>query len=434
MQNFDTLFIRHHSKWERKKYFIRRILNELVEHNLNDWLVNSFKEVKKLVLIRSKQRWQYGILLASLVGMILVSGCSKQGGKPPQQAVEVKVMQVTQKDTPITYEFVGTVEAKNEVQIRAKVSGNIVAKMVTGGAVVTEGQPLFRIDSRQYQAALLTTQAQAAQSEALVARNRQDVARYQQLASSEAVAQQVLDNAMAEERQNTAATQANWARVQQAQNDMQDTDITSPLNGRIDLSDLSVGSFVQAGSTVLATISSVDPVMVKFNMSENEYLQFVRMKNGAPPSEWGNELKLILSDGSEYPMTGKIEQVDKGLTTGTGTLSFKASFGNPNKVLVPGMFARVVVKGEVRPGALLVPQRAVQQLLDKTVVTVVGEGDKAEMKAVKLGAKIGNMWVVEEGLTGSERVIVEGFLKTPPGTPVTTIMIGPDDLQMPVKK
>lgn len=387
-----------------------------------------------MVLIRSKQRWQYGILLVSLVGMILVSGCSKQGGKPPQQAVEVKVMQVTQKDTPITYEFVGTVEAKNEVQIRAKVSGNIVEKMVTGGAVVTAGQPLFRIDSRQYQAALLTNQAQAAQSEALVARNRQDVARYQQLASSEAVAQQVLDNALAEERQNTAAAQANWARVQQAQNDMQDTVINSPFSGRIDLSDLSVGSFVQAGSTVLATISSVDPVMVKFSMSENEYLQFVRMKNGASPSEWGSELKLILSDGSEYPMTGKIEQVDKGLATGTGTLSFKASFGNPNKVLVPGMFARVVVKGEVRPGALLVPQRAVQQLLDKTVVTVVGEGDKAEMKAVKLGAKIGNMWVVEEGLTGSERVIVEGFLKTPPGTPVTTIMIGPDDLQMPVKK
>jgi membrane fusion protein (multidrug efflux system) len=169
-------------------------------------------------------------------------------------------------------------------------------------------------------------------------------------------------------------------------------------------------------------------------MSENEYLKFVKMKNGASPLEWGNDLKLILSDGSEYPITGKIEQVDKGLATGTGTLSFKASFTNPNKMLVPGMFARVVLQGEVRPGALLIPQRAVQQLLDKTIVTVVGEGDKTEIKTVKMGAKVGSMWVVEEGLTGSERIVVEGFLKTPPGTPVTSIMIGPDDLQTPVDK
>jgi len=387
-----------------------------------------------LVAVSSKRGWQYSILLAVLVSMLVVSGCSKQGAKPPQQAVEVKVMQVVQKDTPINYEFVGAVEAKDQVPIQAKVSGNIVAKMVTGGAIVTEGQPLFRIDSRQYHAALLTAQAQAAQSDALVANNRQDVARYRQLAARDAIAEQVLDTAVSAEQQNAAAAAANWARVDQAQSDLQDTEILSTLNGRIDLSDLSVGSFVQAGSTILATISTVDPVMVKFSMSENEYLKFVKMKNGASPLEWGNDLKLILSDGSEYPITGKIEQVDKGLATGTGTLSFKASFTNPNKMLVPGMFARVVLQGEVRPGALLIPQRAVQQLLDKTIVTVVGEGDKTEIKTVKMGAKVGSMWVVEEGLTGSERIVVEGFLKTPPGTPVTSIMIGPDDLQTPVDK
>ena len=383
----------------------------------------------------SKTRWRYFSLLTFLVGMMVVSGCGKnQGAKPPQQPVEVKAMQVVQKDTPVTYEFVGAIEAKNEVQIRAKVSGNIVAKMVTGGAVVTQGQPLFQIDSRQYQSALLTTKAQAAQSEAVVARTRQDVARYKQLAAKEAIAQQVLDNALSEEAQNEAAARANWSRVQQAQEDVQDTVIVSPLNGRIDLSDLSIGSFVQAGSTVMATISTVDPVMVKFSMSENEYLKFIQMKNGASPLEWGTNLKLILSDGSTYPAAGKIEQVDKGLATGTGTLSFKAAFDNGNKILVPGMFARVLLEGEVRKGALLIPQRAVQQLLDKTVVTVVGEGDKTEIRAVTLGSRIGNMWVVEEGLGAGDRVIVEGFLKTPPGTPVSIIMIGPDDLQTPDKK
>ena len=365
--------------------------------------------------------------------MVLVSGCSKQGAPAPQ-APEVKVMQVVRKDTPIAYEFVGTVEAKNEVQIRAKVSGNIVEKMVTGGAVVSKGQPLFRIDSRQYNSALLTNQATAAQSEAVLARTRQDVARYNQLASQGAISQQTLDNSLSEEQQNAAAVKANWAKVQQAQEDIEDTLIVSPLDGRIDVNDLSIGSFVTAGSTTMATISSVDPVMVKFSMSENEYLQFAKNSKGASPIEWGQNLKLILSDGSTYPLTGQIEQVDKGLATGTGTLNFKASFSNPNKLLVPGMFARVAVQSEVRQGALLIPQRAVQQMLDKTLVTVIGEGDKTETRAVKMGTKVGNMWVVDEGITENDRIVVEGFAKTPPGTPVTVIMIGPDDLNAPAKQ
>lgn len=392
------------------------------------------KEVNELVHISSKTRWHYFLVLTFLLSVVVISGCSKQGAPPQQQAVEVKVMQVVKKDTPITSEFVGAVEAKNEVQIRAKVSGNIVEKMVTGGATVSEGQPLFRIDSRQYNSALLTNQATAAQSEALLANARKDVGRYNQLASQGAIAQQTLDNAVSAEQQNAAAANANWAKVQQAQEDVQDTVILSSLNGRIDINDLSVGSFVTAGSTIMATISSVDPVMVKFSMSENEYLQFAKNHQGTSPTEWGRDLKLILSDGSTYPVTGQIEQVDKGLATGTGTLSFKASFANPNKLLVPGMFARVAIQSEIRSGALLIPQRAVQQMLDKTLVTVVGEGDKAETRAVTMGTKIGNMWVVESGLTENDRVIVEGFLKTPPGTPVTINMISPDDLQTPAKQ
>lgn len=367
-----------------------------------------------------------------IFSMVIISGCSKQAAPAPQ-AVEVKAMQVVKKDTLIAHEFVGTVEAKNEVQVRAKVSGNIVDKMVVGGAEVLEGQPLFRIDSRQYNSALLTNQATAAQSEALLAKSRKDVGRYNQLASQGAISQQTLDNAVAEERQNAAAANANWAKVQQAQEDIEDTTILSPLNGRIDINDLSIGSFVSAGSTIMATISSVDPVMVKFSMSENEYLQFAKNK-GASPAEWGRDLKLILSDGSTYPLTGTIEQVDRGLATGTGTLSFKASFANPDKLLVPGMFARIAVQSEVRPGAFLIPQRAVQQMLDKTLVTVVGEGDKAETRVVKMGTKVGNMWVVDEGVTENDRIVVEGFLKAPPGTPVSVIMIGPDELQTPAKQ
>ena len=363
-----------------------------------------------------------------------MSGCSKQGEKPAQQAVDVKVMQVVQKDTPISYEFVGAVEAKNEIPIQAKVSGNIVEKMVSGGAVVSKGQPLFRIDSRQYGSALQTAQAQLAQAEALLGNSHVNTLRYQQLASQDAVSQQILDTQVSTEQQNAASVNAYRGAVQTAEANIQDTFIVSPIDGRIDIKDLSIGNYVVAGSTTMATISSVDPVIVKFSMSENEYLKFAKKHPGSSPTEWGRDLKLILSDGSTYPITGQIEQVDKGLATGTGTLSFKASFANPDQLLVPGMFARVALQSEVRSGAILIPQRAVQQMLDKTLVTVVGEGDKTETRSVKMGTKVGTMWVVEEGLAANDRVVVEGFLKTPPGTPVTVIMIGPDDLQTPAKQ
>ncbi len=387
-----------------------------------------------MVYIGAKKRWRYAILLTFLLGTVIVSGCSKQGGKPAQQPVEVKVMQAVKRDTPITYEFVGTVEAKNEVPIQAKVSGNIVEKMVTGGAVVSKGQPLFRIDNRQYGSALHTAQAQLAQAEAVQSNSHLNTLRYKQLAAQDAVSQQILDTQISTEEQNIASVNAYRGTVQMAEENLQDTLIVSPIDGRIDIKDLSVGNYVAAGSTTMATISSVDPVNVKFSMSENEYLKFVRMKGSADPAGWGRDLQLILSDGSVYPLTGQIEQVDKGLATGTGTLALKAAFANPNRLLVPGMFARVIVQGEVRPGAILVPQRAVQQLLDKNVVTVVGADNTTETRAVRMGSKIGTMWLVEEGLTENDRVVVEGFMKTRPGTPVTAIMIGPDDLQTPASK
>jgi membrane fusion protein (multidrug efflux system) len=148
----------------------------------------------------------------------------------------------------------------------------------------------------------------------------------------------------------------------------------------------------------------------------------------------GKDLKLLLSDGSQYPLAGQVEQIDRGLSTDTGTLTMKAAFANPQKLLLPGMFARVVAQGELRKDALLVPERAVQEMLGKTFVTVVGQGDKAEQKAVKMGPKIGTMWVVEEGVAESDRIVVEGFAKAPPGTPLQVTMISPEDIKTTAKQ
>ena len=375
-------------------------------------------------------RWsKHYIFWLMVIGMMtVVTGCGRQAAQAPAP-VEVKAMQVIQRDTTVTYEFVGQVTAKNEVQIRARVSGNIVGKMVSGGATVSDGQPLFQIDRRQYESALLTAQAQLAQSEATLSNSHLDTMRYQKLGGQQAIAQQVVDTSLAVERQNAAVVEANRARVQSAADDLQDTMIVAPFSGRIDVNDLAVGNFVQSGQTVLATISSVDPVFVQFSMSENEYLRLAQLGRGAGAADWGNNLKLVLSDGTQYASAGRIEQVDRGLSQNTGTLTMKAVFDNAQQMLIPGMFARVVAQGEVRQGALLIPQRAVQQLLGKTFVTVVGPDSKAESRPVRMGPRVGGLWVVEEGLTTADRIVVEGFLKTPPGTLMNATMIGPDDLQ-----
>ncbi|WP_373665540.1 efflux RND transporter periplasmic adaptor subunit [Sporomusa silvacetica] len=372
--------------------------------------------------------------LSAMVVVIAMAGCGNRQVSQAPPPVKVKAMQVIKQDTPVTYEYVGQVIAKNEVQIRAKVSGNIVEKMVNGGDKIAQGQPLFRIDCRQYEATLLESQAQLVQSEVTLTNSHQDAVRYQKLADQQAIAAQVLDTALSIERQNAALVNVNRARVQRAEADLQDTLIAAPFSGRIDVNDLSTGSFVQAGQTTIATLSTVDPIFVQFSMSENEYLQFTHLGHGTSPTAWGNNLQLMLSDGTQYPLTGHIEQVDRGLAPDTATLTLKAAFVNPEGLLMPGMFARVVAQGELRRDALLIPQRAVQQLLGKTFVTIVGEDNKAEPRPVKMGPRVGNLWVVEEGLTPADRVIVEGFGKAPSGTPLNVEMMDPSELQIAAKK
>lgn len=371
-------------------------------------------------------------LYIGLLLVLVMAGCGKTQttGMPPETAV--KAIQVIQRDTPVMYEFVGEIEANEEAQVRANISGTILDKMINGGDVVYKGQPLFRIDRRQYDAARLNYQAQLSEAEASLSRVRRDVIRYRNLAEKGAIAQQMLDNILAEEQQAAAKVGACQARLNQAVYDVDDTVVISPLDGKIAVNDLlSTGNYVQAGQTVLATISTANPVKVRFSMSENEYLHFARLNTG---TEWGQMLKLVLSDGTQYPLSGKVEQVDRGLAQQTGTLTLKALFDNPQGLLVPGMFARVVASGEMRTGALLIPQRAVQEMLGKTFVMVVAEGETAEMRVVKLGPKIGNLQIVEDGLIPQDRIVVEGFMKAQPGMALKVTMIGSDDLLIPETK
>lgn len=368
--------------------------------------------------------------IAILLLVAIIAGCSKQAAKAPQQ-VAVRAMQVIQKDSPVTYEYVGEIVAKDEVQIQSRVSGNISRKFIKGGDTIRAGQPLFEIDQRQYVEAAADAQAQVAQAQASLGNIRRNLARYKKLAAEGAIPLQTLDNTASQEEEAEAVLRAYKAKQAQAEINLTDTVIVSPVDGRIGVGELSVGRYVQAGSTVLATVSTVDPIQVRFSMSENEYLKFAGMGNS--PEDWGKNLKLVLSNGSEYPLTGQLEEIDRGMANQTGTLTMKAAFGNPKRLLVPGMFARVVAIGETRKGAILIPQRAVQELLGKTFVTVVSADNKAETRHVVIGPKVGNLQIVEKGLSAQDIVIVEGFAKTQPGTPLKVTMIGPDELNPDAK-
>ena len=380
--------------------------------------------------MRFRYKLLSGVVVLAVLGYAALSSglLARMGllGKPtmPPRVVEVKAMQVAGKDTPITYEFVGEIEAVDSAQIRAKVTGNIVEKYVTGGQAVKKGQVLFKLEPRQYETTVLSSDAATAESEAALSQIRQDVSRYKTLAAHGAIAQQTLDNALAQESQALARVEANRAKSQQARLDLNDTLVVSPIDGRIDVKDVSIGNYATAGQTTLATVSAVDRVRVKFNMSENEYLKLFARNQGIGSMEPGHKISIRLSDGQNYPMQGSIEQVDTGMGQGTGTMTLKAVVENPQKLLLPGMFARVVAAGEIRKDAIVIPQRAVQELLGKTFITVVGEGEKTESRPVKMGPRVGGTdWIVDEGLKPGERIIVEGALKTPPGTPVKVTMI-----------
>lgn len=375
---------------------------------------------KLIAMVAVLALFGYGIISS---GLLMKLGIIKNPQEGAVRAVDVKAMQIVPKDTPVSYEFVGEIEAFDSAQIRPKVTGNIVEKYVTGGAAVKKGQPLFRLEVRQYHTTVLSSDAAVAESEASLSQISRDVQRYKELAAGGAIAQQTLDNAVAQERQAKAKLDANRAKADQARIDLADTVVVSPIDGRIDVKDVNIGNYANAGQTTLATVSNIEKVRVKFSMSENEYLKLFARAQGIGALEPGHMITIRLSDGQEYPMPGSIEQVDSGMGQGTGTMTLKALVDNPQKLLLPGMFARVVASGEVRKGAIVVPQRAVQELLGKTFVTVIGAGEKAESRPVKMGPRVGSNWIVEEGLKSGERVIIEGALKTQPGTPVKATMI-----------
>ena len=369
-----------------------------------------------------------GLALAGFMAVgTLLGGCGSDGNRAGS-GVAVKAMTVLQQDTPLSSEYAGQVQGFDEVRILPRVSGTIVEKFCTGGQFVREGDPLYRIDSRQYESAVLSAQATLAQSEATLNNARIDLQRDEELLASAAIAEQTVTTQRARVHEYEAMVAANAALLKRAQENFDDTTVYAPLNGRLDVNDVAVGTYANAGQTVLVTVGSVDPVYVQFSISETQYLAFLRLHELNSGSMENATVTITLSNGREYPITGNLVQADRALASNTGTLTVKALFANPDGMLLPGMFARVRLGGEVVPNAILVPQRAIQQILDKTFVSVVGADNKSETRNVELGEKIGSYYIIRSGVNPGDVVVVEGLTKLQAGMDMNVTMVTPEEM------
>jgi efflux transporter, RND family, MFP subunit len=364
------------------------------------------------------------VLCAVAVTGVFTGGCGKQQAAQNAQATKVTTFRPFTSDTPIVYEYTGTVAALQEVPVRARVSGTIMEKYINGGDTVTEGQPLYRIDTRQYESALASARANQAQCGATYQNSLSDLARYDQLVAIDGISRQMYDTQKSLTEQYLAAYNAAGAQVQLAQDNLDDTIVRAPFNGKLSLDDVNIGTYATAGNTSLVTISSTDPIYITFDMSETEYLQMSR-KN-VNMNVWGNDLKLRLSDGSIYGSTGHIVQVSPGLTS--GQLSLKAEFANPDGLLVPGMYGTIVSDTEIAANSLLIPTQALIPLLNKNMVDVVVD-NKVMQKAVEVGGTYGNYTVITGGLSTDDVIIVEGQGKVTVGQPVAGEEISREKLE-----
>ena len=349
--------------------------------------------------------------------IMAAAGCAKQGQQQAPQATLVKTMQVIKRDTPLVYDYTGFVQAQQEMDLKAQVSGQITGKFFKGGDTVVAGQKLYTVDARTYHANVLNAQAGVANARAALAVASLDAERYTKLYEQNAISKHALDNVIMQRDQAMAAVNAQEALLENAQINMTDTTVRAPFTGRIDTNAVEVGNYVVAGQTSLVKISNTDPVYVQFTMAEPEYLKLSAAQDGNGGAALDN-LTAVLSDGSTYDIKGKIAEVNRGINDSTGTLTIKALFSNPVRRLLPGMFAHVQATAGIKKDALLIPKRAVTEMLYKKFVYVVGSDNKVTMKEITLGPSVGRLFVVESGLNGDEVLVVEGTGKVRQGAEV----------------
>lgn len=341
--------------------------------------------------------------------------------------VPVTVIVAEPREMPAYVEYVGETEAPQTVEVRSKVEGFLERISYVEGGLVHQGQVLFTIDQRPFVVAVTQAKANLSKAEASALRAKQDLARIRPLAAQDAVSKSELDAVVARASEADASVDAARAQVRQAEIDLGYCTVSSPISGRADRSLMKVGSFIAKGTTLLTTVSSIDPIWVNFRISEREYLDAMRKRSEAgistEPATFDTTIALRLVDGSLYPQLGFINLIDRAIDLKTGTLGIRCQFVNDKQLLRPGQYARVRIQVGKNPNAVPVPQRAITEVQGKRFVVVVTKDGTIAQRPVIAGARIGQLWVIEKGLNSGDQVVVEGLIKLRPGVKVKPTVV-----------
>jgi membrane fusion protein (multidrug efflux system) len=356
----------------------------------------------------------------------LAVGCAEKKEAPPPPPPGVKVATVLQRDVPIYVEAIGQTRGSTEIEVRARVEGFLQTVNFQEGNPVRKGQLLYTIDPRPLEAVLAQAKGALAQTEAELARAKQDVARYEPLVAQNAIPREQYETAVAVQRAAEAAVEAARATVERAQIDLGYTRVLAPDDGLVGKTEVYPGTLVGRGqSTLLTLISQITTIHVRFTIPERDYLYYARRREERGLSGQAPTLPfdLVLADGSALPNKGKLVFVDRNVDPETGTILMEAAFPNPGWIVRPGQYARVRAAVDMKPGAILVPQRAVSEMQGVYNVAVVGGNDTVEVRMVTPGQRIGTLWLVDSGLKAGDRVVVEGVQKVRPGLKVKPEMV-----------
>ena len=360
---------------------------------------------------------------AALFSVSAFPGCEKSVSTTAAAPPEVLVTEVVQKEVPVFRQWVGTVNGVENAEVRARTEGYLTTISYQQGGYVKKGDVLFQIDSRPFVAALDQAKGQLEEAKATMLGVELDAKRAQELFDTKVISEQEYTNKTQLYQTKLAAVTAAQAAVEQAQLNLDYTNIVSPLDGIAGQQEAQVGDLVGTGSNaILTTVSQIDPIWFYLQISEQTYWEYAdRLKElmAVPEAKRKENVELILADGSVYPHKGKFAFINRQVDPKTGTIQVAVSFPNPELTLRPGQYGIARAEIQTIPNALLIPQQAVSQLQGNNQVAVVNPDGKAEIRAVKVGATYQNMIEVTEGVKVGEKVIVEGFQRVRQGVPVS---------------
>jgi membrane fusion protein (multidrug efflux system) len=353
-----------------------------------------------------------------------LGGCGRKAQPPAPPPPEVSVMEVRPAPITVYNEYVAQTQAPDTIEIRSQVTGLLEKQAFADGARVRKGDLLYVIDQRPFEAQVAQAGATVAQAEANLINARQNLARNGRLVAQHAISQQDYDAAVAQEKASAALVEAQKALLRDSEISLEFTTIRARRDGVMSSSLVKPGALITAQQTLLATLYSVDPMWAVFTISEERLLELQkRLKH--PPGERPDQapaFRIRLADGSDYALPGRLNFVDAALDQKSGTLQVRISLPNPERLLRPGLFVRVIVPAFENPNAIRVPQKAIQELQGQKSVYVVSDEDKAQERPIVASHQVDNDWVVDSGLAAGERIIVDGIGKVRPGASVRPVL------------